>query len=145
MEEVRVKKEKKKPGVILSSEKKSEPFFFLRRWFQSKGEHWKVIHQVLPGRLAKTVGSAARHAGLYLVRPGVFVPRGELQDPDDLVDLSAHLLKGEPPVPLRLLHAGASAALGRHKDLDGCATVESDDSARMPPTGTRENIYSSNK
>lgn len=63
--------------------------------------------------------------GLYLISPGVFIPRGELQDPDDLVDLGAHLLKGEPPVPLRLLHAGASAALGRHKDLYSCATVKS--------------------
>lgn len=63
--------------------------------------------------------------GHYLISPGVLIPRGQLQDPDDLVDLCAHLLEGEPPVPLRLLHAGASAALGRHKDLYSYATDKS--------------------
>lgn len=53
----------------------------------------------------------------HLVGPGVFVPRGELKDSDDLVDLRAHLLKGELPVPLRLLHSGTAAALGSNENL----------------------------
>lgn len=83
----------------------------------------KLFHQVVSGREVKTVQGATCNHGLYLIRPGVFIPRGELQDPDDLVDLGAHLLEGEPPVPLRLLHTGTSAALGRHKDLYSYARV----------------------
>lgn len=77
--------------------------------------------------------------GLYLISPGIFIPRGELQYPDDLVDLGAHLLKGEPPVPLRLLHTGASAALSRHKDLNGCMTVKSQ--AKYKTEGSIVNIF----
>lgn len=57
--------------------------------------------------------------GSYLISPGVLIPRGELQHSYDLIDLSAHFLKGEPSVPLCLLGAAASAALRRHKDLYG--------------------------
>ena len=53
----------------------------------------------------------------HLIGPGVFVPRGELQDSYDLVDFGAHLLEDEPPVPLSLLDAGTSAALGCDKNL----------------------------
>lgn len=56
----------------------------------------------------------------YLIGPGVFIPCGELQDSDDLVDFSAHLFKGKPSVPLCLLDAGTSAALRCDKNLYSC-------------------------
>ena len=64
-------------------------------------------------------GYRSEVSSLYLIGPGVLVPGGELQHPDDLVDLGAHLVEGEDPVPHRVLHARPSAGLGRHEDLDG--------------------------
>lgn len=56
--------------------------------------------------------------GTYLVGPSVLIPGSELQNPDDLVDLGAHLVHSEVAVLQRLFHALATRGLGRHKDFD---------------------------
>ena len=50
-------------------------------------------------------GYRSEVSSLYLIGPGVLVPGGELQHPDDLVDLGAHLLEGEVAVLQGFLHA----------------------------------------
>lgn len=77
----------------------------------------------------------------YLVGPGVFVPRGELQDSYDLVDFGAHLLKDEPSVPLGLLDAGTSTALGCDKNLYSwgqSVRIKDDDGSRRSIDSTQE-------
>lgn len=54
---------------------------------------------------------------LYLIGPGVFIPRGELQDSYDLINFSAHLFKSEPSVSLCLLNPSTSTTLRCDKNL----------------------------